>query len=500
MDTNFVSALGAGSGIDSKALAKSLMEASREPRKAIIDQRIAKTEARVSGYSVIQYSLGELKKAFAELNDLSDFASLKSSNSHPASFAAEASTGASPGSYSIKVKAIAQAQRVMSNGFPSRSTALNGGEAFTLALSVGDGATETITVPEGNDTPAGIASAINNAGKGLRAQLINTSGANPLKIVVTGSEGAAKSFTLSPVDDNGDPLELAGLDTSDTPYALGFELADNLLQSSRDASLEVNGLSVTRSTNTFSDVINNVKFQLYAPTPSTATEVNGQTVTSYAQAQLEFTRETGDLSSKIQALVKAYNEFEGNLKILGDRDSKVEEFGGVLAGDSLLQTIRTKVRTMLTAESRTPGTVVKAARDVGLDFDRNGVLQFDEEKFTARLMDSFEDVVKVFTANTNKSRLLPGNVSVASGVAGDAVNRLDELMGQKGLLTLQTNNANEQITRHKADLQRLEVQMQRLLERYTRQFSAMDEIVGRNNSLRDSLTNTFEGMSNAYKR
>ena len=83
--TNFVQALGAGSGIDSKALAKDLVEATRAPAKALIDEKIARSEARISGYGVIRYSLNELKNAYAALNDLSDFTSLQSTNtSRPA--------------------------------------------------------------------------------------------------------------------------------------------------------------------------------------------------------------------------------------------------------------------------------------------------------------------------------------------------------------------------------------------------------------------------------
>jgi flagellar capping protein FliD len=42
--------------------------------------------------------------------------------------------------------------------------------------------------------------------------------------------------------------------------------------------------------------------------------------------------------------------------------------------------------------------------------------------------------------------------------------------------------------------------MDTLLARYTKQFAAMDSIVGKTNSLKTSLTSTFEGMMNAYKK
>jgi flagellar capping protein FliD len=41
--------------------------------------------------------------------------------------------------------------------------------------------------------------------------------------------------------------------------------------------------------------------------------------------------------------------------------------------------------------------------------------------------------------------------------------------------------------------------MSKLLTRYTQQFGAMESIVGRNNSTKEGLKSTFEGMMNAYK-
>ncbi len=465
MATNFVNALGAGSGIDTQQLAKDLMEATREPRKAVIDEKIAKSEARISGYGVIQFSLGELKTAFSGLNDLSDFASLQVANTQAAAVGVVASPTAAAGSYQVNVTQVAKAQRTASNGFAERSTPLNGGAGFALALSVNGGAAQNINVT--TDTPAGVVSAINGAKLGVTAQLIQTSGATPWKIVVTGEEGALKSFSLS----------------STSSVALGFDAPANQVQAAQNALMSVNGIAVERSTNTINDVVDGVTFNL-------ATMTTGA-------ARIDLTRDTSGITQKIDDLVTAYKNFEDNLKILGDRTSEVEEFGGALAGDSLLQNIRTQVRSMLTATSSTPGSTVKAPRDVGLTFDRNGVLQFDKDKLATQLQSNFDEVAKMFSANTNNQSVF----SVApGGVAGDATNKLDALMRSTGLIAQQTENATKQVDRFKADLVKLEDQMQKLLDRYMRQFSAMESIVGSSNSLRESLKGTFEGMANAYKK
>ncbi|MDP4622550.1 MAG: flagellar filament capping protein FliD, partial [Hydrogenophaga sp.] len=408
MATNFVNALGAGSGIDTQQLAKDLMEATREPRKAVIDEKIAKSEARISGYGVIQFSLGELKTAFSGLNDLSDFASLQVANTQASALGVVASPTAAAGSYQVNVTQVAQAQRTASDGFAERSTALNSGASFDLTLSVNGGTNQTITVD--TDTPAGVVAAINGADLGITAQLIQTSGTTPWKIVVTGEEGEEQNFTLS------------------APVDLGFDDVVNELQAAQNALLTVNGLSIERTTNSVSDVIDGVTFNL-------------ATITSGA-ARIDLTRDTSGITQKIEDLVTAYNNFEENLKILGDRTSEVEEFGGVLAGDSLLQNIRSQVRAMLTSTSSTPGSTVTAPRDVGLSFDRYGVLQFDQDKLATQLQSNFDEVAQMFSANTNNQSVY----SVAdAGVAGDAVKAIDEMMRSTGLIAQQTDNATKQV-------------------------------------------------------
>jgi flagellar hook-associated protein 2 len=132
--SSIVNTLGAGSGIDVKSLAQSLVDAEKTPKKERIDDKIAKTEAKITGYSAVKYALSTLKTAFGKLNDASDFSSIKPSNTQPSTFGVTASTTAEAGSYSIEVLTTALAQRTASSNFADRATALNGGAAFQLAF------------------------------------------------------------------------------------------------------------------------------------------------------------------------------------------------------------------------------------------------------------------------------------------------------------------------------------------------------------------------------
>jgi flagellar hook-associated protein 2 len=467
--SSIVNTLGAGSGIDVKGLAQSLVDAEKTPKKERIDEKIAKTEAKITGYGAVKFALSELKTAFAKINDASDFSSIKTSNTQPSAFGVSTSSSAEAGSYSIEVVRTALAQRTASSNFVDRATPLNGGAAFKLNLTIGGVSKGDINVTTA--TPAGMVSAINGAKLGVTAQLINTgSGFN---VVVTGQTGSAQNFTLSSDD---------GTATGNNPKVpvAGVSFATSL-QTATDANFKVNGLTVTRGTNTVNDVIDGVTLDLFASTTGVA--------------RLDLNRDTAGIKDNIKGLVKAYNDFDETLKILGDRASEVEDFGGALAGESLLQTVRNQVRALITNTSSTPGTDIRAARDVGLSLDRLGKLNLDEAKLDTALQNNFVQVSTMFTAGTNNKSIYS---PAPAGLAGEAINSLEKMLLSTGLIDTQTKSAAAQIVKHKEELKILDERMKKLMNRYMSQFSVMESIVGNSNSTREGLKGTFEGMMKAY--
>ncbi len=466
---NIVNTLGAGSGIDIKGLAQSLVDAEKTPQKERIEAKITQSEAKITGYGAVKYALSELKTAFEKLNDASEFSSIKPSNTQTSALGVTASSTAQVGSYNIEVLQTALMQRTASSTFADRATALNvispatTGTAFTLNLAINgvDKGDISVTTP----TPAGMVSAINGAKLGVTAQLINTgSGYN---VIVTGDTGASNTFTLT--SDDGTGTEVSGVSFSTT------------LQAAADARIKVNNLTVTRSSNTISDVIEGVTLDLFA--------------VSSGAARIDLNRDTANIKDNIKGLVTAYNDFEATLKILGDRKSEVEKFGGSLAGESLLQSVRSQVRAMITDTSSSPGTTIKAARNVGLSIDRNGKLNLDEAKLDTALQDNFDEVSTLFTAGTNNQSIYS---TAPGGIAGDAVKKIEKMLLSTGMIDTKTRNATSKIEDYKEELAKLEERMEKLLDRYMSQFSMMESIVGSSTSTREGLKGTFEGMMKAY--
>ena len=463
--SNMITTLGAGSGVDVKSLAQSLVDAEKQPRKALIDGKITKSEAKISGYAAVNFVLSELKKKFSALHDLSDFSAMGVTNNQSNAFAVSTDSTAVSGTHSIEILSLAKAQRRTSVGFATSTTSLNNGAAFNLSLTVGNNASQSIAIAATKATPAGVVSAINSANAGVTAQLVNTGHATePFQIVITGKTGIANAFTL----------------TSDIAAGTGLNFSTSL-ESAADASIKVNGVSMTRATNTVSDSIPGITLNLKAVTSGSAS--------------LDLNRDTAVVKTKLQDLVSAYNDVESVLKDAYDKDSKVEGYGASVVSDSLVQKVRSEIRGIFTGTSSTPGTNITALRDLGITITREGKMALDATKVDTALASQFDDMVKMLSQN----RTVPTTLrTLPSGLAGDAVKTLDAMINFNGTISTQSRNTTEQIAKYKVDLKKLDERMTQLLERYSKQFSTMDSLVGQSNSMKTSLKSTFEGMMAQY--
>ena len=130
--------LDVGSGLDTAKLAQDLTDAEKLPKQNAIKGDIADSESAISGYAEVSYQLGLLKTAFEALNDADELSNSTgtSSASSKVSFTS-VSGSAAAGSYDLSVSQLAESQRTVSDQFAAKTTALNGGAAFDLSLSVG---------------------------------------------------------------------------------------------------------------------------------------------------------------------------------------------------------------------------------------------------------------------------------------------------------------------------------------------------------------------------
>lgn len=465
-----LTSLGAGSGVDVASLAQSLVDAERLPQQNALNAKITKNESRISGFSAVSYVLSELQTAMTALKDQNSFNSLTPTNSNPSAFNVTVGATASANAHDVEVLQLAKPQRMVSYGSATASSSLNGGQAMTLNLTVGGVSKPAIALAAGKDTPKDMVDAINAANSGVKAQLINTGNgtATPYQIVLTGATGSAGAFSLNIASSSG-------------IAPLIINSADAASQAATDAIMKVDGLTVTRSSNTVKDVVNGVTFDLKSTTSSAAT--------------VSFARDTTGIKDRMNALVAAYNDANSMFKVVTDPKSTVDTYGATLVGDSTVRNIRHQMRSIFQGNSSTPGTSVNALWQMGIKVDETGTMSLDATKLDSALQTNFEDVVKTLTGNTNG---LSGYSTQNAGFMGDGIRKITKLLGPTGPMLSQSNNADTQNTKYRDNLAKLDARMSSLLARYTKQFAAMNSFVGNTNSQKTSLKSSFDGMMAMY--
>ncbi|MDO7634703.1 MAG: flagellar filament capping protein FliD, partial [Porticoccaceae bacterium] len=323
------------------------------------------------------------------------------------------------------------------------------------------------TIAVTDPTPAGVVSAINAAGTGVTARLVDTGiqGSN-YRIMITGATGSQSVFSLSSSPD------------------IGFGDVGNTLQTAQDAILSVNGLSITRSSNEISDAIGGATLAL--------------TATTDTAVRLNVSSDKSVMKTNVQAAVAAYNEFN---KLLTDLTSSVPnedlEYSGALAREqSAVRYIKQQVFDKIMGDSSTKSGVVSAMRDIGVSVDKTGSLTFNSDRFDAAALDHYEDVVAMLSANTSNQNLYS---AASKGLAQDVATVITNLTNSTGIVATRKNNAEDYREDFADELLALEARMENVYQRYLTQFAAMDSMLEKIDGTKEYLTGQLESLANMYK-
>jgi flagellar hook-associated protein 2 len=446
---DYINALGAGASFDTKKIVEALVDAERAGAEQQIQRKLADAESKISGLGSAASILSILKEGAELLNDARDFNTLSIGNSNPSALKATVTSSARAGSNTVSIQSLAKEQRSVSSGFDSSTAQINGSNTTNVTLTI-DGVDQVVSV-EGA-TLSSISEAINEANLGVRAEIVNTGEASGnFKLQLIGETGASNSFSVS--SDFG-----------------SLTFATN--QTATNASLTVNGISFTRESNQISDVIQGVNLNLTSTTDSNFT--------------LTVDRDTSEAKGNIIAFVSMFNEASQEFRNLTN-----SETDGSLRGDSIFRSIVRNMRSIVIGTSTSPGSSVSSLSDIGISIDRNGQLLFDEAKLDTALNDNYEDVISIFTADTNDQSRFSDD---PAGIAGDLKNLIERVTASDGYLVTAEQALQTRTVEYNKELTALEERMKVVEERYNRQFLVMQNIIEEMNSTKESLIASFENL------
>ena len=451
--SDYLKALGAGSGLDVKNIVSTLVNADKAPKQGAIDTKKLQTDTHISGMAKLKSAMQTLQTAFSALDDNSEFNFSTLTNSDSSAIAAQLSSGvASLGQHSIEISALAKSTIRISNEQESQTADLSGSEA-TFAFTVGSGSTKTITLAASASSLDDLVTAINAENAGVTARVIKTGSSTFRLLMESDATGSDQDITINT-----------------NLYGIGDN--DNKLQTAQNATVVYNGLTVSSSSNQVNSLIPGVNLNLLKTTSTNVV--------------LGVSRDATKATTAIKNVVTAFNTFDQIVNELGSAKSK-----GELANDSIVRQIRTKVRNLLINESSVTGATINRLSDMGISIDRRGVFQVNDTTLQSALTSNFDEIKDYFSAGTDNQSAY--SIS-ARGVAGDMVKMIDDYLGSSGAVTNRQLSDTKTLSKIASDQETLDEKGLRIEERYTKQFSTMNKILDEMKSLQKYMESQLEHL------
>lgn len=312
-------------------------------------------KAQDTVFTTLGTDLSTLTTAMQSLTDFSGVMSEKQgSSSNPDVLSlTSATTGATAGSHTIVVNKLAQTSSDYSD------TLANGGDTLSGSLTIQG---QTITIDSSNDTLATLASAINSADIGVNASVITDVSGSRLS-VVSGTSGSAGQLAIS-----------GALTDATTGTSIGF----NTGQTGQDASLTVDGISLTSGSNSVTSAIPGVTFQLLS--------------TSTDPVQVQITNDTTDVATAVSSVVTAYNAVINDINGQEGNDSSGNP--EPLFGSTTLALLQNQLSSALVGGTKSGS--ISSVTQLGIGFNQDGTLTLDGDTLNNALNNNFSDVTGFF--------------------------------------------------------------------------------------------------------
>lgn len=463
-----ISFTGLGSTIDFGVIRDAIIAERMQP-VIQLQSRSANLSSRSDALKQLNNLLTTLTTASESLSDAS-LGTARSVSSSSNSVATATATTATPfGAYSIDVNRLATSLAQATKSYNSTSTAILAGGATTATFELrkgGAGTGTVVTIDSTNNSLAGLRDAINAADAGVTASIVDLAGDGTQNQLVLTSKatGAAGRVELVETTATGTGTDLT-IRSVNPPNAVNDF-------SALDAEFSLNGLTLTRSTNTVSDAVAGLSLKL----------------TGEGQASLNITRAT-DINNKLQNFIAAYNSVQDFVAGQYQKDANGRPTG-VLVGDPTLRLVQQQLRDSVKTLSSDNGGSFSSLTDLGVGRDNNGKLTLDVTVLNSKLDSNLNDVQALLTGANGQSGLFDGiHTSLdqlsddITGVVHNAIN------GYKTSIQSLNKSIADQTAR-----------INDLRSSLTRQFALVDSAINQLNSQGTALSTIITSLQQSNKK
>ncbi|WP_223416471.1 MULTISPECIES: flagellar filament capping protein FliD [unclassified Pseudomonas] len=468
--------LGLGSGLDTTAIVKALVDADKSAKQSQINRQTTTNTSQISGIGTLKSVLANFQTAIKNLGSTTtpQFLGYTATSSDPKVLTSVASNSAVNGTYVIKVDSLATSSKVATAAFPSASSAIPSG---TLNITQ-NGITRPVDIQPGA-TLQSVRDAINaqQGSNGFSANIITDSTGSRL-VVGSTVTGLGSDITLSNIPG----LEItAGQKMGASPTATS---AGAIGEFAADAKFTVDGLAITSKSNTVDGAVSGLTLNLVAGGGATSTVTVGPN--------------SDGLKKSVQAFVDAYNQVVTSINTLTkptlDKDGK-PTIPAALTGDPLARGIMASIREPLASTGA--GDKLTVLSQLGITTNqKTGALDFDSTKFTTAMTTQ--------KLGGEIQTLFLGDPTATGDAAKGLLERMNSMLtpytvtGSEGILDARSASLAKVKTNLTSQQEALDRRIETLTAVLTKKYNDMDTLVGKLKATANNITSMFDAM-NAQK-
>ena len=551
---DYISALNAGSGLNTTQIVDTLVDAEVLPKQNKINDQVAEKNVSISSLGQVKSNFTTFDTNLAILADQN--AIITASSSTAITVTADSTTSLKPFVHNMTVSTLATSHTLSLPGYTTANAVYDSsGNTDTLIFGIGgypsNNFSRDTNIPlqsisiTATTTIQDVATQINSlTGMGLSASVIKTGDTN-FALVIKSGLGAGKQINMSAQDtDNANAVSNALSFTNPTTSSH----ASKQVVAGVDSSFTFDGITITRPNNKITDLVPGVTLDLNA-TSSAAVEVGA----AYDETQA---------LDILTAFVTEVNTLRTSMTNMTDMGIDGGE-GGPLRGDTLIRSYINRLKSITTTPISNYKDDPIYLSNFGVMTELDGSLSIDTIKFaeyfksnpsdfaalTQNRVTSGSDLVQAtgtgslyqegtydlsltsadsrqtFSAATldgvsmvleggvfkgDSSNTLGINITPFSGapdtqvfIGNSLINSLRDF--SKSVLTpgnaidSKISNYNEDITTYEEELLKLETAMETTRARYAEQFAAMESAVSSFKKTGEYLTNFMDGWRAGLK-
>ena len=382
-----------GSGLNITQIVDSLVDAEKTPQKEMIETKISENNTSISAIAEIKNSLSTLSTS---LKSLVGNTSLKpSSNSTSISVELTNPSKANTLDSSITVSSLATGQTLAFTGYASSETVVGGG---TLVFERGDWSSgsfvasstvssKSLTVLS-TDTLASLRDKINSLSYDVTASIVGA-GDGTYNLVLKSSTGVGNALRVT---------------ATESPVGSGLSSIDNTTTNGTkqkiagsDAAINVDGMSLTRTTNIIDDLFEGYTVNLINTTSSSA--------------KLTSTVDTTTAKTNLQALVDSVNKLKTVLNDKTFRGSASAE-PGELASDPAVRSLKNQIENNIKSSLTGFGADGVYLSNLGVRTNKDGTLSLNSRILETELKNNPSSLDAIFNSMYSSSSSL---LSISGG-------------------------------------------------------------------------------------